>query len=192
MWIKSGHAWFGSCLFQSSRPIFHQGRREGFGERSSGNLLVPASLFLRYTTRLPNLLMNNTSSAAQVCFYMEEYVCVYVCEGTWCIPPMTIWVFSTSLTVSVCMCVCVFMCVQHTPLIRATVGGEKSESCQAQNSQIGALSACCGHNYTESSNFSLIPTICLDTSQPGSSFLLRLSHSLQVYKRESSLFCTVK
>lgn len=157
MWIKSGHAWFGSCLFQSSRPIFHQGRREGFGERSSGNLLVPASLFLRYTTRLPNLLMNNTSSAAQVCFYMEEYVCVYVCEGTWCIPPMTIWVFSTSLTASVCMCVCVFMCVQHTPLIRATVGGEKSESCQAQNSQIGALSACVDITIQNPPTFLLYP-----------------------------------
>lgn len=82
---------------------------------------------------------------------------VYVCEGTWCIPPMTIWVFSTSLTVSVCVCVCVFMCVQHTPLILAAVGGEKSESCQAQNSQIGALSACVDITIQNPPTFLLYP-----------------------------------
>lgn len=89
--------------------------------------------------------------------FIWKNMCVYVCEGTWCIPPMTIWVFSTSLTASVCMRVCVFMCVQHTPLIRATVGGEKSESCQAQNSQIGALSACVDITIQNSPTFLLYP-----------------------------------
>lgn len=64
-----------SALFQSSRPVLHQGRREAFVKEALGLFLILASLFLRYTTRLPNLLMNNTNSAEQVCsFYRRESV----------------------------------------------------------------------------------------------------------------------
>ena len=41
-------------------------RWEAFVKEALGLFLVLASLFLRYTTRLPNLLMNNTSSTEQV------------------------------------------------------------------------------------------------------------------------------
>lgn len=112
-----------------------------------------------------------------------------VYEGTWCIPPMTSWVFSTSLTVR--MCVCVFMCVAHPSNSSSSGRGEAWALSSAEQSNRSSVSVC-GHNYTESSNFSHIPTVCLDTSQPSSGFLLCLSHSLQVYKLDSSLFCTVK
>lgn len=89
------------------------------------------------------------------------------------------------------VCLCIYVCAAHPSNSGNSGRGEVRVLSSAEQSNRSSVSMC-GHNYTESSNFSLIPTICLDTSQPGSSFLLRLSHSLQVYKRESSLFCTAK
>lgn len=85
------------------------------------------------------------------------------------------------------VCLCIYVCAAHPSNSSNSGRGEVRVLSSAEQSNRSSVSMC-GHNYTESSNFSLIPTICLDTSQPGSSFLLRLSHSLQVYKRESSLF----
>ena len=108
-------------------------------------------------------------------------------EGLWCILPMTIWVFSTSLTVCVSVCVCV--CEWYTPLIPAAVGGEKSEYCQPQNSQIRALSGRVDITIQNRPTFSHLPAVHLDTTQPASSSLLCCSLSrLQVHKLDSSLF----
>lgn len=86
-----------SALFQSSRPVLHQGRQEAFVKEALGLFLILASLFLRYTTRLPNLLMNNTNSAEQVCsFYRRESVKALDVFLSWHFE-----FFSTSLTVCV-------------------------------------------------------------------------------------------
>lgn len=129
VWNESSYAWFTSCLFQSSRPVLHLGSREAFVKEALGVFLSRPVCF------------SDTQPGYLTCWWITQaaqskFVCVWkrVCKGTWCIPPMTIWVFSTSLT----MCVCV--CVWYTPLILAAVGGEKSEPCQAQSSQIWALS----------------------------------------------------
>lgn len=131
VWTESSYAWFASCLFQSSRPILHLGRWEAFVKEALGVFLSRPVCF------------SDTQPGYLTCWWITQtvqskfvFVRKRVCEGTWCIPPMTIWVFSTSLTV------CASMCVQYTPLILAAVGGEKSEPCQPQNSQIWALSGC--------------------------------------------------
>lgn len=36
VWTKSSYAWFAFCLFQSSRPILHRGRREAFVKEALG------------------------------------------------------------------------------------------------------------------------------------------------------------
>lgn len=140
----------------------------GFGEGSSGSLLVAASLFLRYTTRLPNLLMNNTNSAEQVCFYMQEGVWRHLMYSSH--DNLSVFHFFDS--------VCVFMCVQRTPLILAAVGGEKSEPCQAQNSQIGALSACVDITIQNPLTFPLYPpSVWTPVSPAAASFSLFLTAS---------------
>lgn len=89
----------------------------------------PCQLFLRYTSRLRNSLMNNTSSTEQVCFCMERK-CVW-----------RHMMYSSHDTVSG-FHLFDSVCVLYIPLIRAAVGGEKSVPCQAHNSQIWALSGC--------------------------------------------------
>lgn len=57
------------CRLPFSSPVDQSSIRErweAFVKEALGVFLVLASLFLRYTTRLPNLLMNNTSSTEQV------------------------------------------------------------------------------------------------------------------------------
>lgn len=151
----------------------------GFGEGSSGSLLVAASLFLRYTTRLPNLLMNNTNSAEQVCFYMQEGVWRHLMYSSH--DNLSVFHFFDSVYV------CIYVCAAH-PSNSSSIGrGEVRALSSAEQSNRSSVSVC-GHNYTESSNFSHIPTVCLDTSQPASRFFLSVSHSLKVYKLDSALF----
>lgn len=130
VWTESSYAWFASCLFQSSRPILHRGRWEAFVKEALGVFLSRPVCF------------SDTQPGYLTCWWITQavqskFVFVWrrVCEGTWCIPPMTIWVFFHFFD-SVCVC------VSCTPLILAAVGGEKSEACQARNSQIWALSGC--------------------------------------------------
>lgn len=57
------------CRLPFSSPVDQSSIRERWEasvKEALGVFLVLASLFLRYTTRLPNLLMNNTSSTEQV------------------------------------------------------------------------------------------------------------------------------
>lgn len=84
------------------------------------------------------------------------------------------------------------MCVVHPSNSSSSGRGEVRALSSAEQSNLSSVRVC-GHNYTESSNFSHIPTVCLDTSQPTSSFLLCLSHSLQVYKLDLTLllFCEI-
>lgn len=124
----------------------------------------------------PNLLMDKSCSA-------ELFFVFY--SGRGCL---------RALDVSPHDNLIVFHCFDsmYTPLILAAVGGEKSTLSSAEESNLSSVSMC-GHNYTESCKFFLIPSVCLDTSQPASSFLLCLFHSLQVHKLDSfPFFATVK
>lgn len=93
------------AFFQSSRPILRQGKWEAFVKEALGVFSVLASLFLRYTTRLPNLLMNNRNSLEQVKFFKEEKVWRHLMYSS-----------HDNLSVFPLLWQCVYMCVLH-PLL---------------------------------------------------------------------------
>lgn len=166
---ESGYARFASCLFQSSRPVLHLGGWDAACEGSSGSFLLLDSLFRRCTPRPPNLLMNKTSGAVEVCFSVEADVCkhlMYSSQDNWRVPHY----------LTVCMCVV------------AAVGVEMSACCLAPSSRIWALSVYVHIATQNPPNFPHIPSICLDSSQPASGFLRLLSHCLQSDKLGWSLF----
>ena len=93
---------------------------------------------------------------------------------------------------SVCVCVCVCVCVVQPSNSSSSGRGEVRVLSSAEQSNMSSVRVC-GHNYTDSSNFSHIPTVCLDTSQPASSLsLLSLSHSPEVHRLDSALFCSLR
>lgn len=92
--------------------------------------------------------------------------------------------FSTYLTVCVC--------VVHPSNSSSSGRGEVRALSSAEQSNLSSVRVC-GHNYTESSNFAHIPTVCLDTSQPASSFFapsFSQPPGLQT-RLDSLLFCEI-
>ena len=105
-----------ACRLPFSSPVDQSSIRErweAFVKEALGVFLVLASLFLRYTTRLPNLLMNNTSSTEQVLVFHRrgsvKALDVFL--------PWRFECFSSSLTVCVCVCVCVCVYVSTRPFL---------------------------------------------------------------------------
>lgn len=122
--------------------------------------------------QLPNLLMNNTSSAEQSLFLNGKRKgvwkhLVYSSHGNVCV----LHFFD-----SVCVCV---------SNAGSTRRGE-SEPCQVQNSQIWALSGCVDVTVQNPPTFPCFPPSIWTPG--GGSFFLRLSTSCTVSKRDLDLF----
>lgn len=162
VWTESSSAWFASCLFQSSRPVLHLG---GGGEAF---VMEALGVFLSRP-----VCFSDTQPSYLTCWWITQavqskFVFLYrernVSEGTWCIPP------HDNLSIFPLLWQCAW--VWYSPLIPAAVGGEKSEACQAPNSQIWALAGLVDITTQSPPTFPHIPTDCLESSQPACSFFL--------------------